>query len=133
MRAFIFLAFLILSLNAREFVVGYRQSSAKHAILNENLTIAEAMIAVKSPRIKSSFAFEIAPNERDLSLAKLLKNHQDELLENLFKNGVLLSDEANLRRNGVDSKSVLTLPSARIGAFVKEDMVTIVVYEDSDR
>jgi hypothetical protein len=119
--------------SAEEYIVAYRQASAKHAILNEKLTIAKAMVASKSARVKYGFDLEIDPQDGGLSLTRLLRRYQDDLLENLLKNGVLLTDAAKYGRGGADSKTVLTLPPTRIGAFVKEDMVTIVVYENSDR
>ncbi|MDR0665287.1 MAG: hypothetical protein LBF86_07200 [Helicobacteraceae bacterium] len=133
MGIFIRLLLIATIAGADEYLIGYRQSSAKHAILSEKLTIAKAMVVSKSARVKNGFSFEIEPRESELSVTKLLEAHQDELLENLFKNGVLLSDAAESRRRDVGSKTVLTFPSARIGVFVKEDMVTILVYENSDR
>jgi hypothetical protein len=133
MRLLLCAFFLVSFVGAEEYIVAYRQASARHAILNERLTIAKAMIPFGSDRVKSSFSFEIERKDGKLDALKTLKLYQDDLLENLLKNGVLLSDAAKAGRNGADSKTVLTLPPTRIRAFVKEDMVTIVVYENSDR
>ncbi|MDR2639401.1 MAG: hypothetical protein LBC09_06175 [Helicobacteraceae bacterium] len=133
MRVLASLLFIVSIVSAEEFIVAYRQASANHAALNEKLTIAKAMVAFKSSRVKYGFDLEISPQEGKLGAARLLRLYQDDLLENLLKNGVLLTDAAKYGRNGADSKTVLTLPPTRIGAFVKEDMVTIVVYENSDR
>jgi hypothetical protein len=134
MRAVLCLFFCFSLAISEDFIVSYRQASAKGAILNQKLAIAKAMIAPpSSSKIKSGFAFAIDAKESDLGVYKLLNIYEDVLLENLLKNGVIMSDAAEVGRGGVDTKTVLTLKALRVRADVKGDIVTIAVYEDSDR
>ncbi|MDR1911712.1 MAG: hypothetical protein LBQ52_05125 [Helicobacteraceae bacterium] len=133
MKAFLFLFFYVLGAFADDYIVSFRQVSANHTIANEKLMIAKAMLPSQFKRYKSVFSFEIGTQSAKLPISAILKLRQDDLLENLLKNGVFLSDAGVSRRSGAGAKTVLTLKATRINAVVKDDMVTIAVYEDSDR
>jgi hypothetical protein len=112
-----------------DFLLSFRQSARNHAILNEKLLIARAMIPAENRDLESSFTLSIAPLHRGKSLYELLNAHRDELLETMLQNGILLTDSAETTPSATRAKTVITIPTVRISAVIKGDTVKISIYE----
>ncbi len=111
-----------------EFLISYRGVSAEHRFLNDRFYVAAAMMPRPNGRIASEFTLPIDGDKR-LTPTAFLTHHQDAILEQLMKRGVLLTDAQQSTSVDTTTKTVITLPTIRIRLSVKEDLATIAVIE----
>ncbi|GHV60284.1 hypothetical protein FACS1894103_5220 [Campylobacterota bacterium] len=121
---------LLITLWGDELLVSFRIVTQNNRVSSQQFTVAKAMIPAKNPQIIAEFELPIGENEHENGAVKIVQNHQDELLAELMKHRILMTDNAESRVENIRAKTVITLPSVRISASVKEDLVSIAVIQN---
>ena len=121
---------LLIAAWSDELLVSFRIVTQNNRVFSQQFTIAKAMITAKNGQIITVFELPISENESENGAVKILQHHQDALLEELMKRRILITDNAESRSDNISAKTVITLPTVRIRATVKEDLVSIAVLQN---
>lgn len=121
---------LLIAAWSDELLVSFRIVTQNNRVFSQQFTIAKAMITAKNGQIITVFELPIDENESENGAVKILQHHQDALLEELMKRRILITDNAESRSDNISAKTVITLPTVRIRATVKEDLVSIAVLQN---
>lgn len=124
---FIFLLFLAIPIVAEDLIVSYRGAFVDHKIHNESFMVTRAMIA--HGELETVALFDIAVDEKYNSTVDLIRSNQDLIVEELFKNGILLTDNQQTSRNLSTNKVVITLPAQKISVTIKGSLARIAILQ----
>lgn len=127
-----FILFLILfctNLLSENFIISYRGVYADQMVYNESFMISKAMIPSQKQRLVATFDIPIPETNSTKSLIALIRANQDLVIEELFKQGVLLTDNQKTIQNTSSNKLVITLPAQQILATINGRLVRIAVLE----
>ena len=123
MRIILLFSLLLGTLSAwDEFIITYRGVVKENRLYSEQFNVAQAM--VKSRGKRRVFLTTI-PYRKELSIPALLRENQDLISEELFKQGILTNDALNSQKYTMETKTVITLPPTRITVTIKEDSANI--------
>ena len=123
MRIILLFSLLLGTLSAwDEFIITYRGVVKENRLYSEQFNVAKAM--VKS-RGKTRVFLTTIPYRKELSIPALLRENQDLISEELFKQGILTNDALNSQKYTMETKTVITLPPTRITVTIKEDSANI--------
>lgn len=87
------------------------------------------MIPSQKQRLVATFDIPIPETNSTKSLIALIRANQDLVIEELFKQGVLLTDNQKTIQNTSSNKLVITLPAQQILATINGRLVRIAVLE----
>lgn len=120
---FFFLLFPYLSLLADEqYIISYRGVVKENRLYNEQFNVAKAMVPKRYSTYRDLLTL---PYKQGQSIAQLIRQNQDLVTEELFKQGVLMNDALTKGKYAIDTKTVITLPPTYITVTIKEDFATI--------
>jgi hypothetical protein len=105
-----------------QYIISYRGVVKETRLFNEQFNIAKAMMPKKYAA--TSELLTLPWQEGDNTVA-LIRQNQDLLTEELFKQGVLMNDALNTQVYSLETKTVITLPPTYITVTIKEDFATI--------
>ena len=118
---FILLSFVFVYAE-EQYIISYRGVVKENRLFNEQFNIAKAMIPKKYTATSELLTL---PYQKDENIVSLIKQNQDQITEELFKQGVLMNDALNKQMYSLESKTVITLPPTYITVTIKEDFATI--------
>lgn len=122
-RGLLALAILTSPLYSEQFIVTYEATSKNGILQNEKYFISSVMVYTPT---WSSERYCFIDNEfPELSLAGVLKNSKDSVLECLFRFGVKLRSYELKQGENISSTAILSIPPTPINAEFKDDFVTI--------
>lgn len=122
-------ALLCLPVFGEDLILSYRGAYKEHRVFNETFHVARAMIPHASTTAIAVFELPLEPEDDGKTLTRLLRERQDAVIEELFKNGILLTDASNTTAANTQTKTVITLPALAVRATIKGTFVSIALLE----
>lgn len=128
-KQIVFLMILSIFLQAEDLIISYRGAFVDHQVHNESFMVSKAMIRHTERKIVAQFDISIDANDENSTAKDLIKKYQDAVIDQLFKQGILLTDSQKSANSVSNSKLVITLPAQKITATVKASLVTIAILQ----
>lgn len=121
------LLFLLPGMAAEQYILGYRGVVREHRFFNDTFSVARAMSPRPVNKIGKSYTLPVPKDDTPIPL--FFQAHQDAIVQWLLTSGVLVTDRQNTHMTGTETKTVLTLPPTYALVAIKEDFVTITLFE----
>ena len=125
---YILLPLIILTLlySSSQYIINYRCIVSKHRLISEKFNITRAMIEKNNYKILYSFKIDTMKNK---NLLQILKKNRDIIIENLFKQDIILTDNSTKNRFNIKTKTILTIPNQYILVDDKKNFIDIFLIE----